>query len=151
MLVGTQNTATAVGAPPQSKPMTRPSRDSALLPTGDHQKLLTFACVALAPASFRPHFAMSIPTASADSLPGEYKGSTPAPSPYAVDENIPVNLRRATHRLQFPPSYVAVGFYRLLSDPKLRVPAWNKCKHGFMRGATVGLVWVSSVHWMVGE
>ncbi|KAM5539462.1 hypothetical protein V8D89_006914 [Ganoderma adspersum] len=89
---------------------------------------------------------MSIPTASVDSLPGEYKGSTPIPSPYAAEENIPANLRRATHRLQFPPSYVVVGFYRLLSDPKLRVPAWNKCKHGFMRGAAVGLVWAAGTY-----
>lgn len=95
---------------------------------------------------------MSIPAASDNEiLPGEYKGSTPTSSVYASDENIPANLRRSAHRLQFPPSYVVVGFYRLLSDPNLRVPAWNKCKHGFVRGATVGLVWVSMVHRMLEE
>ena len=74
-------------------------------------------------------------------VPGEYGGD--ASSPY--DEDVPENLRRATSRLQFPPSYVVVGFYRLITDRTLRVPAWQKCKHGFVRGASVGLIWVSGV------
>ena len=88
---------------------------------------------------------MSSAAASSENtiIPGGYKGDTP--SPYAEDENIPLSLRRATHRMQFPPSYVVVGFYRLLTDPQLRVPAWKKCEHGFMRGAAVGLVWVSLI------
>ena len=45
-------------------------------------------------------------------------------------------------RLSFPPSYVVVGVYRLLSDKNLYVPAWQKCKHGFLRGAVIGLGWV---------
>ena len=74
-------------------------------------------------------------------VPGGYSGGD-VPSPYT--EDVPENLRRATGRLQFPPSYVVVGFYRLITDRNLRVPAWQKCKHGFVRGATVGLIWVSS-------
>ena len=73
-------------------------------------------------------------------VPGGFGRDTP-PSPYS--EDVPKNLRAATSRLQFPPSYVVVGFYRLVSDSKLRVPAWQKCKHGFVRGATVGIIWVS--------
>ena len=65
-------------------------------------------------------------------------------TPHGGDEAVPEHLRAATSRLQFPPSYVVVGFYRLLSDSKLRVPAWQKCKHGFARGVAVGLVWVSA-------
>ena len=74
-------------------------------------------------------------------VPGGYSGGD-VPSPYT--EDVPENLRRATGRLQFPPSYVVVGFYRLITDRNLRVPAWQKCKHGFVRGATVGLLWVST-------
>ncbi|OBZ68579.1 hypothetical protein A0H81_11493 [Grifola frondosa] len=59
-------------------------------------------------------------------------------------ENVPDNLRRATSRLQFTPSYVVVGVYRLCTDSKLYVPAWQKCKHGFRRGLTVGLVWAAT-------
>jgi hypothetical protein len=47
-------------------------------------------------------------------------------------------------RLDFPPSYVLVGVYRLSTDPSIRVPVWKKCKHGFIRGAVVGLAWVST-------
>ena len=56
---------------------------------------------------------------------------------------VPPKLERAYSRLLFPPSYVVVGVYRLLSDEALYIPAWNKCKHGVVRGATVGFVWVS--------
>ena len=75
-------------------------------------------------------------------IPGGFAAGD-TPSPYS--EDVPENLRRATSRLQFPPSYVVVGFYRLITDRNLRVPAWNKCKHGFVRGASVGLIWVSIV------
>ncbi|KAJ6631553.1 hypothetical protein B0H10DRAFT_1772935 [Mycena sp. CBHHK59/15] len=54
---------------------------------------------------------------------------------------VPSSLVRATSRLQFPPSYVIVGVYRLFTDKHLFVPAWQKCKHGAQRGAVVGLVW----------
>ncbi|KAJ7496857.1 hypothetical protein FB451DRAFT_1456743 [Mycena latifolia] len=54
---------------------------------------------------------------------------------------IPPSLIRATSRLQFPPSYVLVGVYRLFTDKLLYVPAWQKCQHGVQRGAVVGLVW----------
>lgn len=74
-------------------------------------------------------------------VPGAYVGGDP-PTPYT--EDVPAPLRRATSRLQFPPSYVVVGFYRLVTDRNLYVPAWQKCKHGFVRGATVALVWVST-------
>ncbi|KAH8111962.1 hypothetical protein DFH11DRAFT_559530 [Phellopilus nigrolimitatus] len=46
-------------------------------------------------------------------------------------------------RLAFPPIYVVVGAYRLLSDDKLYIPTWAKCKHGFLRGAVVGLGWAA--------
>ena len=48
-------------------------------------------------------------------------------------------------RLGFPPVYVVVGAYRLLTDKNLYVPMWEKCKHGFVRGAIVGLGWVSVI------
>lgn len=47
-------------------------------------------------------------------------------------------------RLHFPPSYILVGVYRLSTDVSIRVPVWKKCKHGFVRGALVGLAWVSA-------
>lgn len=59
-------------------------------------------------------------------------------------EDIPDNLRAATARLLFPPSYVIVGVYRLFTDKSLLVPAWKKCKHGTVRGAGVALVWVGT-------
>lgn len=68
-------------------------------------------------------------------LPG---GLAPPPPP----AHVPENLHRATLRLEFPPSYVLVGVYRLCADKNLRKAAWDKCKHGFVRGAVVGLVWV---------
>lgn len=55
---------------------------------------------------------------------------------------VPENLTRATLRLQFPPTYVIVGVYRLFSDKSLYIPAWDKCKHATQRGAIVGVIWV---------
>ncbi|EJC98572.1 uncharacterized protein FOMMEDRAFT_161388 [Fomitiporia mediterranea MF3/22] len=46
-------------------------------------------------------------------------------------------------RLAFPPIYVLVGAYRLLTDKNLYIPTWDKCKHGFVRGAIVGLGWAT--------
>lgn len=45
-------------------------------------------------------------------------------------------------RLAFPPIYVLVGAYRLATDKNLYVPAWQKCKHGVVRGMVVGGIWV---------
>ncbi|KAJ2930310.1 hypothetical protein H1R20_g6757, partial [Candolleomyces eurysporus] len=45
--------------------------------------------------------------------------------------------------MEFPPSYVLVGIYRLFTDKGVYKPAWDKCKHGARRGAIVGLVWVA--------
>ncbi|KIY49168.1 hypothetical protein FISHEDRAFT_41591 [Fistulina hepatica ATCC 64428] len=58
-------------------------------------------------------------------------------------EDIPANLERATMRMQFPPSYVIVGVYRLLNDPQLRKPTWDKCKHATRRGLIVGFAWAA--------
>lgn len=58
--------------------------------------------------------------------------------------NVPAHLMRATIRLQFPPTYVVVGVYRLFTDKLLYVPAWDKCKHATQRGAIVGAIWVRS-------
>ena len=66
-------------------------------------------------------------------------------------ENVPGSLQRATLRLEFPPSYVVVGAYRLLSDKSLFVPIWQKCRNGFMRGAAVGGVWVRTLQWGATE
>ncbi|KAL0565979.1 hypothetical protein V5O48_016039 [Marasmius crinis-equi] len=68
--------------------------------------------------------------------------SSPSSQPIVpLDSEVPQNLQRATHRLQFPPSYVVVGVYRLFTDRTLYVPAWQKCKHGTVRGGVVGAVW----------
>jgi hypothetical protein len=56
--------------------------------------------------------------------------------------DVPDSLQRATLRLGFPPSYVVVGAYRLLSDKALFIPIWEKCRNGFFKGAAVGCVWV---------
>jgi len=60
-------------------------------------------------------------------------------------ENVPPPLRRATLRMEFPPSYVLVGVYRLFTDKNLYKPAWDKCNHGTRRGAIVGAMWVCFV------
>lgn len=59
------------------------------------------------------------------------------------EKPVPSELSRATLRLQFPPSYVVVGAYRLLTDKTLLKPTWDKCKHAARRGAIVGGIWVS--------
>jgi hypothetical protein len=56
--------------------------------------------------------------------------------------NIPDSLQRATQRLGFPPSYIVVGVYRLVSDKALFSPVWQRCRSGFLRGVAVGGVWV---------
>ncbi|KAG8920928.1 hypothetical protein FRC02_000563 [Tulasnella sp. 418] len=43
--------------------------------------------------------------------------------------------------LKLTPSYCAVGIYRLLSDPLLRAPVWQKCRNGLIRGTIVGGIW----------
>ena len=58
------------------------------------------------------------------------------------NENIPGSLQHAALRLEFSPSYIIVGAYRLLSDRSLLVPIWQKCRNGFVRGVAVGGVWV---------
>ena len=57
-------------------------------------------------------------------------------------EHLPPNLARAALRLEFPPSYVFVGVYRLVTDKHLYRPIWDKCKNGTRRGAIVGGFWV---------
>ena len=49
----------------------------------------------------------------------------------------------APFRLEFSPSYILVGVYRLSTDSSIRVPVWKKCKHAFVRGIVVGFAWVS--------
>lgn len=75
------------------------------------------------------------------SIPGELQNVEQ--DLYAMQ--IPENLRRATSRLQFSPTYVVVGVYRLFTDKNLYIPAWRKCQHGLMRGASISLIWVSLV------
>ncbi|CAE6437101.1 unnamed protein product [Rhizoctonia solani] len=43
--------------------------------------------------------------------------------------------------LTLPPVYCVVGIYRLLTDPLIRKPVWDKCRHGVRRGGLVGLAW----------
>ncbi|KAF8079403.1 hypothetical protein FPV67DRAFT_1405545 [Lyophyllum atratum] len=56
-------------------------------------------------------------------------------------ERVPAALHHATLRLQFPPTYVIVGVYRLFTDKLLYVPAWDKCRHATVRGAVLGAIW----------
>ena len=56
-------------------------------------------------------------------------------------KNVPPGLTRAAMRLEFPPSYILVGVYRLFTDKNLYKPAWDKCKHAARRGAIVGAIW----------
>jgi hypothetical protein len=60
----------------------------------------------------------------------------------AKNMDIPDSLQSATRRLSFPPSYVVVGVYRLLSDKALFSPVWQGCRSGFLRSAAIGGVWV---------
>ncbi|KAL5536153.1 hypothetical protein ACEPAF_4258 [Sanghuangporus sanghuang] len=57
--------------------------------------------------------------------------------------NTDISRTVRNERLAFPPIYVVVGAYRLLTDKNLYVPTWEKCKHGFVRGAVVGLGWAA--------
>ncbi|KAH7920371.1 hypothetical protein BV22DRAFT_1074078 [Leucogyrophana mollusca] len=66
--------------------------------------------------------------------------SSPGPSSL-VGEDVPPTLARASLRLNFPPSYVVVGVYRLFTDKSLYKPAWDKCRHGARRGLIVGFIW----------
>ncbi|THV07780.1 hypothetical protein K435DRAFT_708803 [Dendrothele bispora CBS 962.96] len=74
-------------------------------------------------------------------MSGPSRGPEAQDSLFQSEEQVPQDLVRATHRLQFPPSYVVVGVYRLFTDKSLFAPAWQKCKNGTIRGATVGAVW----------
>ncbi|KIP05074.1 hypothetical protein PHLGIDRAFT_19813 [Phlebiopsis gigantea 11061_1 CR5-6] len=73
------------------------------------------------------------------SLPGDLQHEPNSTLPYS--DNVPDNLRAATSRLQFPPSYAVVGIYRLFTDKRIALPVWQKCKHGLVRGVSVALVW----------
>jgi hypothetical protein len=77
-----------------------------------------------------------------DDLPGSFV--TDAISGLSIQG--PPKLQRASYRLQFPPSYVVVGIYRLVTDKSLLKPAWDKCKHGTQRGLVVGFVWVRDLY-----
>jgi len=70
-----------------------------------------------------------------------HKGDLPGSFPETIADSGPRELERASRRLQFPPSYVVVGIYRLVTDRSLSQPAWDKCKHGTQRGLVVGFVW----------
>lgn len=70
-------------------------------------------------------------------------------SPIPIDSSSTLSVNDAeraranrAERLAFPPLYVLVGAYRLVTDKNLWEPTWAKCKHGAMRGAIVGLGWV---------
>lgn len=71
-----------------------------------------------------------------------YPLHTPAPHT-RTDEEAARSKQLREERLNFPPLYVVVGVYRLCTDKNLYVPAWQKCKHGALRGAAVGAGWVS--------
>ncbi|KAG8812710.1 hypothetical protein FRC19_002971, partial [Serendipita sp. 401] len=43
--------------------------------------------------------------------------------------------------LSLPPLYTVVGVYRLLMDPKIRGPVWDKCRNGTLRGLAVASVY----------
>ncbi|KAI0086817.1 hypothetical protein BDY19DRAFT_907993 [Irpex rosettiformis] len=79
-------------------------------------------------------------SANVPTVPGHFGKEVSKP----YDDNVPENLKASTSRLQFPPSYVVVGVYRLITDKSLRVPAWDKLKHGVVRGATVALIWATA-------
>ncbi|TCD66516.1 hypothetical protein EIP91_001292 [Steccherinum ochraceum] len=79
------------------------------------------------------------------SLPGALESSDSLSSlsspSILANKPIPANLQRSSARLQFPPSYVVIGVYRLFTDERLYKPVWDKCRHGVKRGLTVGVVW----------
>ncbi|KAL5494567.1 hypothetical protein ACEPAI_28 [Sanghuangporus weigelae] len=64
-------------------------------------------------------------------------------STVADPTNTDISRTVRNERLDFPPIYVVVGAHRLLTDKNLYVPTWEKCKHGFVRGAIVGLGWAA--------
>ena len=57
-------------------------------------------------------------------------------------EHVPATLERAANRLSFPPSYIVVGAYRLITDKSILVPVWKKSQHGVVRGLGIGAAWV---------
>lgn len=92
------------------------------------------------PASADPYYLHTSHTPRTTKLVSKLENSSTIPI-----EHVPPQLERATLRLEFPPSYVVVGAYRLISDGSLRGPIWRKCEHGVMRGGLVGAGWVSGV------
>ncbi|KAL5519657.1 hypothetical protein ACEPAH_1340 [Sanghuangporus vaninii] len=66
---------------------------------------------------------------------------TPTSQPDPTNTDISRTVRN--ERLAFPPIYVVVGAHRLLTDKNLYVPTWEKCKHGFVRGAIIGFGWAA--------
>ncbi|KAH9942955.1 hypothetical protein B0H21DRAFT_779787 [Amylocystis lapponica] len=70
------------------------------------------------------------------SAPAPIPGDFGPAEPIILTEEVPDGLRRASARLQFSPSYT---LYRQASLH----PAWKKCKHGIVRGLTVGLTWAT--------
>ncbi|VDB89111.1 unnamed protein product [Peniophora sp. CBMAI 1063] len=58
-------------------------------------------------------------------------------------EHVPPTLERAANRLSFPPSYVVVGAYRLITDKSILVPVWKKSQHGFVRGLGISAAWAA--------
>ncbi|KAF8996704.1 hypothetical protein BDQ17DRAFT_1544631 [Cyathus striatus] len=77
-------------------------------------------------------------TNTPETLDALFKPETPT---HVHNIQIPPELRRATLRMEFSPSYVIVGVYRLCADRLIYGPAWEKCKHGTRRGLVVGAVW----------
>ena len=55
--------------------------------------------------------------------------------------DLPPNLSTAAFRLNFPPSYVFVGVYRLSTERTLYGPVWDNCTHDTRREAIVGSIW----------
>ncbi|KZS93285.1 hypothetical protein SISNIDRAFT_454431 [Sistotremastrum niveocremeum HHB9708] len=53
--------------------------------------------------------------------------------------DIHASLRQS--RLNFPPTYIIVGVYRLVTTKSLYVPIWDKCRHGVQRGVIVAAIW----------
>ncbi|TYJ52735.1 hypothetical protein B9479_006669 [Cryptococcus floricola] len=55
--------------------------------------------------------------------------------------------------LHFPPLYTLVGLYRLLSDPSIRTPVFDKVKHATARGLIVAAVYAvfswSFLDWVI--
>ncbi|KIM23768.1 hypothetical protein M408DRAFT_250060 [Serendipita vermifera MAFF 305830] len=55
--------------------------------------------------------------------------------------------------LSLPALYTFVGLYRLIQDPKIRNPVWDKCRNGTKRGLLVaaiyGVVMYSPQRWFV--